>query len=160
MLALSSNAGSPTMLDMPDAVLEDILSRCRPANSRCLIRCKGTRVCANACFHIPIQHTRMRLNHCCLCFELAVKADTQALLHIINVDPHVSPSRTGICCMPLVCKRFSGVLQDLQYARLWGTVAPFSCLSQHDVKLHPERWSSLQRWLQLRKSVIRVLHLK
>ena len=159
MLALSSNAGSPTMLDMPDAVLEDILSRCGPANSRCLIRCKGTRTCADdACSRFHNQHRR--IHHCCLCFGLAINADTQTLLHIINADPHGCPSRTGICCLPLVCKRFCGVLQDLQYARLWGTVAPLSCLSQHDVKLLPERWSSLQRWLQLRKSAIRVLYIK
>jgi hypothetical protein len=68
--------------------------------------------------------------------------------------------RTGICCLPLVCKRFRGVLQDLQYARLWGSVAPLDCISQHDLKMQPDRWSSLGAWLQLRKSAIRVLHLR
>ena len=68
--------------------------------------------------------------------------------------------RTGICCLPLVCKRFRGVLQHLQYARLWGTAAPLDCISQHDLKLQAERWSSLGAWLQLRKSAILVLHLR
>jgi hypothetical protein len=61
--------------------------------------------------------------------------------------------------LPFVCKAFRSVLLDLRHMRLWGMVAPLSCISQH-VMPDANDWPALKKWLQLRGSAIRTLHIR
>lgn len=63
-------------------------------------------------------------------------------------------------CLPLVCKAFRSALLDMQDVRLWGTVAPLSCIPHHVVPTSPDSWFLLNKWLEARGPAIRTLHVK
>jgi hypothetical protein len=72
--------------------------------------------------------------------------------------------RSGIC-LPFVCKAFRSVLQDLQHARLWGTISPFYYILPPDKyryssQIKPERWLALRNWLETRANGMYALHIK
>ena len=77
---------------------------------------------------------------------------------------HVLTCRSGIC-LPFVCKALRSALQDLQNARLWGTISPFYYILPPDKyryssKIKPERWLALRDWLQTRATSMQALHIK
>lgn len=74
----------------------------------------------------------------------------------------VSARRSGIC-LPFVCKAFRSALQDLQHARLWGTICPLHYilpLHEKQDNIERETWQALRDWLRPRASVMHALHIK